>query len=146
MGIPLHTSPADVSALYLMGRTPVLSDSESTSFRGKALETIKEISKVREFQSIWRCQDLEVSPRHQPGEEGEHREALGGSLSKCKQADASPSFPSVVDRPLMSLQANFFLLMSADQRFWTGLEFLAFALCIASLLHDEEHVVGVCFI
>lgn len=62
MAIPLHTGPAAVSALYLMGRTPVLSDLENTSFRGKALETIKEISKVREFQITRTC--------HQPGEEG----------------------------------------------------------------------------
>ena len=70
MAIPLHTGPAAVSALYLMGRKPVLSDLENTSFRGKALETIKEIPKVREFQITRRCQDREVISCHQPGEEG----------------------------------------------------------------------------
>lgn len=92
MGIPLHTSPAAVSALYLMGRTPVLSDLENTSFRGKALETIKEISKVREFQTTRRCQDLEVIPCHQPGEEGR---AARGSMRVIVEVKAGGYFSAV---------------------------------------------------
>ena len=88
MAIPLHTGLAAVSALYLMGRTPVLSDLENTSFHGKALETIEEISKVREFQITWRCQDREVIPCHHPGEEGR-------AMRVIVEAKAGGCFPIV---------------------------------------------------